>query len=562
MGLVYRAYDPTADRVVALKVLPIHLARDFEFEQRFRREARIAASLNDPHIVPIHRYGEIDGQLYVEMRLIEGRDLGEYIAENGGRLVPERAVAVIEQIALALDAAHGAGLVHRDVKPQNILVTTHGDFVYLIDFGIARAAADTALTHTGQTMGSMAYMAPERFRGATVDYRVDVYSLACVLYECLTGRRPYPGESLEEQLNAHLNTSPPLPSETADALIVFDAVVTRGMAKDLEDRYQTAIELATAARAALEDRGKHCGGDPTQSAALVIPRPTFPTPGPGSLAHDAQADPSPRRRASLGIGLSALVLCAVTALVVASVTRSHSPTNVLSTPSGASGNASEPETGGASPPVAPLPPFDPPTDLGANCQYPASGQRSPKPVNPPPSGKVPTTPAVINALISTNFGGIGIQLANAKAPCTVNSFTSLVKQHFFDDATCSRMANLAVGSLLQCGGPANDESGGPGYKVDDEYPVNQYRRGDPALKQPAIYPRGALIMIHDDRNANGSQFAMVYHDSLINPEYTVFGTVDENGLATVDKIAKLEISNGNDEGRPGKAVVINSVHLS
>ncbi|WP_152531459.1 serine/threonine-protein kinase, partial [Mycobacterium sp. UM_CSW] len=185
MGRVYRAYDPATDRVVALKVLPPHLAEDNQFQQRFRREARIAAGLNDPHIVPIHGYGEIDGQLYVDMRLIEGRDLADYIVQSGGRLSPERTVAVIEQVAAALDTAHSVGLIHRDIKPKNILVTAARDFVYLIDFGLARAQTDTELTGTGATMGTVAYLAPERFRGTT-DHRADVYSLACVLYECLT----------------------------------------------------------------------------------------------------------------------------------------------------------------------------------------------------------------------------------------------------------------------------------------------------------------------------------------------------------------------------------------
>src|ERR1700733_8838609 len=214
MGQVFRAHDTVTDRIVALKVLPSHLAGAPVFQQRFRREAHAAAGLSDPHVVPIHGYGEIDGQLYVDMRLIEGRDLVDYITADGGRLSPERAVAVVEQVAAALDTADGVGLIHRDIKPKNILVTQARDFVYLIDFGIARAATDTSLTNTGHTMGTVAYMAPERFRGTT-DHRADVYSLACVLYECLTGSRPYPGDSIEVQLNGHLNTPPPRPSLTA-----------------------------------------------------------------------------------------------------------------------------------------------------------------------------------------------------------------------------------------------------------------------------------------------------------------------------------------------------------
>ncbi|ETB07973.1 protein kinase, partial [Mycobacterium avium subsp. silvaticum ATCC 49884] len=299
MGRVYRAYDATTDRVVALKVLPPHLAEDQDFQQRFRREARIAAGLNDPHVVPIHGYGEIDGQLYVDMRLIEGRDLAHYITENGGRLSPQRAVAVIEQVAAALDSAHRAGLIHRDVKPMNVLVTTARDFVYLIDFGLARAQADTALTQTGATMGTVAYMAPERFTGTT-DHRADVYSLACVLHECLTGKRPFAGDSLEEQLNAHLNTAPPRPSATAPEVpAAFDAVIARGMAKDPERRYQSVTELAEAARAAL--------------ASGAVEKPSAPTTQPRAA----------RRVRAAVVGASALTLAVVAAVVVAMVTHGH-----------------------------------------------------------------------------------------------------------------------------------------------------------------------------------------------------------------------------------------------
>jgi serine/threonine protein kinase len=240
MGQVFRAYDTTTGRVVALKVLPQHLAEDREFKERFRREARTAASLNDPNIVPIHGYGEINGQLYVDMRLIEGRDLATYIAEKGGRLSPSQSVAVVEQVAAALDSAHPVGLVHRDVKPSNILVADARDFVYLIDFGIARTATDTPLTHSGETMGTLDYMAPERFWGTT-DLRADVYSLACVLYECLTGCRPYSGTSIEEQLRGHLDTPPPQPSAMAPGIPpAFDEVIARGMAKNPAERAATA----------------------------------------------------------------------------------------------------------------------------------------------------------------------------------------------------------------------------------------------------------------------------------------------------------------------------------
>jgi serine/threonine-protein kinase len=189
MGQVFRAFDTSTNRVVALKVLPSHLAEDRQFRQRFQREANVAAGLTDPHIVPIHGFGEIDGRLYVDMRLVEGRDLQSLLAE--GPVEPAPSVAIIEQVAAALDAAHRAGLVHRDVKPSNILVTDH-DFVYLIDFGIAFAAEQTALTGSGNVIGTWPYMAPERFGSGQVDARSDIYALACVLHECLTGIRPFP----------------------------------------------------------------------------------------------------------------------------------------------------------------------------------------------------------------------------------------------------------------------------------------------------------------------------------------------------------------------------------
>lgn len=250
MGEVWRAHDTNTDRVVALKVLPPHLADDQMFQKRFRREARVAAALYEPHVVPIHGYGEIDGHLYVDMRLIVGEDL-ETILKRGP-LEPARAVAIIEQVAAALQAAHSEGLVHRDVKPSNILVTEN-DFAYLIDFGIARTAGSTGLTSTGSTIGTWAYMAPERFGMGEPDPRSDVYALACVLHQTLTGYRPFPGDSVEQQVAGHLSTPPPRPSDlNARVPRAFDAVIANGMAKDVNHRYSTAAELAAAARAALD----------------------------------------------------------------------------------------------------------------------------------------------------------------------------------------------------------------------------------------------------------------------------------------------------------------------
>jgi ABC-type amino acid transport substrate-binding protein/predicted Ser/Thr protein kinase len=273
MGEVWRAYDTRTDRIVALKVLPAHLADDATFQQRFRRESQAAAGITEPHVVPIHGYGEIDGRLYLDMRLIDGRNLGTILNDTDKPLTPTFAVKVVEQVAAALDAAHEAGLIHRDIKPSNILITDR-EFVYLIDFGLARTAGDSGLTTAGSTLGTMAYMAPERFEGKQVDSTADIYALACVLYECLTGVRPYPADSLEQQIAGHMTQPVPRPSATDARLAPFDDVMAKGMAKKPAKRYPTAGELAAAARRALNApvRSTGSGRHSAQRARPTRPR--------------------------------------------------------------------------------------------------------------------------------------------------------------------------------------------------------------------------------------------------------------------------------------------------
>jgi serine/threonine protein kinase len=267
MGEVWKAFDTDTDRVVAVKILPKQLVDDAMFQERFRREARAAAGLNEPHVVPIHAFGEMDGRLYVDMKLIKGRDLQSIVAD--GPLDPDRAVNIIEQVASALAAAHQGGLVHRDVKPSNILVAAD-DFAYLIDFGIARAAGETGLTSMGATIGTWAYMAPERIESGKVDPRSDVYSLACVLHECLTGQRPFPGESFEQLAAAHIRKPPPTPSELRFGLARgLDHVVARGMAKNPSQRFPTTRALARAARQAITPTAPHLSARPAPQAPTV-----------------------------------------------------------------------------------------------------------------------------------------------------------------------------------------------------------------------------------------------------------------------------------------------------
>ncbi len=276
MGEVWRARDTEADRIVAIKVLPALLSEDEEFQKRFRREAHAAARLNSPHVIPIHRYGEIDGRLYLDMRLIEGRDLAAVLAD--GALDPARAIHIVGQVAKALQAAHRVGLLHRDIKPSNILLD-EDDFAYLIDFGIARTIGETRMTQTGGAIGTYNYIAPERLAiGVDEDARADIYSLACVLYECLTGGPPFPGETMPQLVAAHLHAPPPRPSITRPGVPAeIDEVIATGMAKDPNNRYATTVELANAARDAI---------------TAPIPRPT-PSPAPHQQAAQPPAGPVP-----------------------------------------------------------------------------------------------------------------------------------------------------------------------------------------------------------------------------------------------------------------------------
>ena len=207
-----------------------------------------------------------------------------------------------------------------------------------------------------------------------------------------------------------------------------------------------------------------------------------------------------------------------------------------------------------------LPAFMPSQNLGANCQYPATTEPAAKRATPPRTGTVPTQPATVPAGIVTDRGSIGLKLANDRAPCTVNNFASLAGQGFFDGTQCHR---LTTGDLatLQCGDPSATGTGGPGYRFPNEYPTNQYRLSDPSVQQPVVYPRGTVAMANAGPGTNGSQFFLVYEDSLLPPTYTVFGTVDKTGLATLDAIADDGVADGSHDGKPAKPVTIKSASM-
>lgn len=293
MGQVYRAHDTEIGRDVAIKVLPPELAGEPGYPERFRREAFTVARLNEPHIIPIYDTGEINGRLYLAMPIVDGVDLQTLLARDE-TMAPAMAVKVIEQVADALDAAHAAGLVHRDIKPSNVLLTP-SEFAYLIDFGIAHDTKETRLTQTGSVIGTLAYMAPERFTTGTADARADVYALACVLHECLTGQSPYGGKSMEQVMAGHLTMDPPSPAALRPGVPPgFDSVIARGMAKDPEQRYQTASQLAVAARAALTSTAPPpTRTTPTGDSTSLISRPEPPTMAISSAPPPVPPPPPP-----------------------------------------------------------------------------------------------------------------------------------------------------------------------------------------------------------------------------------------------------------------------------
>ena len=252
MSVMYRATDIRLGRKVALKVIAEHLTEDPEFRERFVDEARNTSAIDHANVVPLYDFGEVDGLLYIAMRLVDGSDLASLVKD--GRLEPDRAVALLSQVAEALDNLHERGLVHLDVKPANVLVTSResaAEHIYVADFGLTRRGATGHRTRGGDFLGSPTYAAPEHLRGEPVDARTDAYSLACVLFACLSGRPPFQG-AVPEVIQGHLNREPPSLTEVVPSLPPgIDEVIRRGMAKSPANRYATCRELLAAAKQAL-----------------------------------------------------------------------------------------------------------------------------------------------------------------------------------------------------------------------------------------------------------------------------------------------------------------------
>src|SRR3954464_7111505 len=326
MGVVYVATHLALNRRVALKLIAPDLAADEGFRERFKQESMTAASIDHPNVIPIYHAGEEDGKLYITMRYVEGTDLRAMIARDG-KIPPRQAAEIVSQVAAALDAAHKSGLVHRDVKPANVLIGEAGQ-AYLTDFGLTKhAGSKSGLTKTGMFVGTLDYIAPEQLQGGPVDARVDVYALGCVLYQTLTGVAPVPRDTEPAKTWAHMQEEPPpiVPSHP-DVPGQFEEVVRRAMAKKPDDRYPSAGDLGRAALAAAEARDVATGersvatgeAAPTQGMAAA-PLPP-PTPATYVEAPPPPAGAPPRRNllpfAIAGTGL--IVIGAIVAVIASS----------------------------------------------------------------------------------------------------------------------------------------------------------------------------------------------------------------------------------------------------
>ncbi|MEU1548413.1 protein kinase [Nocardia sp. NPDC005745] len=441
MGEVWLAHDTTADRAVALKVLTTAYAADPKFRQRFTREARLAAQVRGPHLVPIHSFGELDGRLYIDMEFIEGSDVAALL-RRAGRLEPERAIEIVVQTASALDIAHRAGLVHRDVKPSNIMVTPDGT-AYLIDFGTAQRSDQPAITATGNVVGTLAYMAPERFDGSAVP-QSDQYSLACVLYECLTGRRPFDDGDPPRMLRAHLMQTPPLASALNPALPpALDAVIARGMAKDPALRWSSAGELASAGYAALT-------GQDATTVELASSVPTFVLPPPRGVVRTGAA---PGARTSSGSRLALVAFAALVALVAGSLWLGR------------------PDAADAGPASAPAPspkqePSAPPSHVPAT--------RAPVPISAPilvlPGAGQPCDPAVDAHSVTVD----GLVLTCTPLAADRSSWLPAAP-------AAGGVAAENVDDSNQSGQPASNDKPGRG-KPDHANPGNGHGNGKPKAK--------------------------------------------------------------------------------
>src|SRR5664279_4136142 len=398
MASVYEATDLRLNRNVALKILSQELTQGTDFRERFMRESRFAAAIDHPNIVPIYDAGEADGLLYIAMRYVRGSNLADLLSKDGP-LEPRRALAILAPVADSLDTAHHAGLVHRDVKPANILLTAatgreRHEHVYLTDFGLTKkTSALTKMTATGNVVGTMAYISPEQIRGEPLDARTDLYAFGCVAYECLTGVAPFVRDDQAALLWAHLNEPPPAVSAHRPELQRADPVIARVLAKNPDNRYHTCDEFVQALTDALLD-GRHSPGS-VLTAAVPRPDPMTSSPPSGVMALPSGVTPTEApapSRAGEGqhpAATAGAVDGAADSAAERAPSSGHGWPSVPPSrmPNAESGEFGAPPPGapppGAPPPGAP-PPGAPPPGAPPPGTYPRSGPQARPPAAGPP----------------------------------------------------------------------------------------------------------------------------------------------------------------------------------
>ena len=354
MGVVYRATQVRLERVVALKVIAPELASDPAFRERFQREARLLASVDDPNVVPVYEADEAEDQLFLSMRWIDGGDLADEIAGTGG-LEPDRAQRLLAQVASGLDAVHAHGLIHGDLKPANMLIerrSAGSDRAFLSDFGAGRSLEATA---TGNWLGTVDYVAPETIRGAPPDARSDRYGLACVLFEALTGSPPFHRDTAWATMWAHYSDPIPSACERRPALPrAVDAVLARGLAKDPDERYATSERLMQALADALVSARGEATGPVDRLAAPPAARPAPPAGGESApavpAAHAGARRPLGGRRGVLALGGAVLAVCVIAAVVIIIASSGSSPRKVIP-PAAAPATITRTQLGAGSQPI-------------------------------------------------------------------------------------------------------------------------------------------------------------------------------------------------------------------
>ncbi|RMI30621.1 peptidylprolyl isomerase [Nocardia stercoris] len=587
-GTMFLARRPGGAGELPIEVMPAAWAEVPAIRAAVEQSARYSGVNNHPCVAPVFdRCMPADPVLWLALRPIPAGSSVSAVGNRPARMEPDRAIRIVEQLAGALDYAHERGIVHGNVTPAAILVQRDesGERALLSGFGLARRLEPAG---AGQ-VADLGCTAPERWTpGAVLGAGADVYSLGCTLFQLLTGVPVVSGDDPGAVGAAHRYAPPPSPRELRpDLPAALDTVIATALAKEPADRYATCGQLAAAARQALDAAMPSAPGlaparpdaqpaSSAQPASAALPdfsaqEDSLTQPnsdGLPSAATDfaALGDLAAQRRVSAHppgpgrgekIAVIALVTAAVGTVVAVSAAAAGIRPATEDHPAAAAPVAS---TTAAPAPAKPLLPSPNPRPATVDCSYHAAPAAVPGITQPATAGI--STAGTAQVALDTGQGPMSLTLDRSEAPCTVDSFLNLVAQNYFDNSPCHRLTDAPSLKVLQCGDPTGKGTGTPGYEFANEYPSDQIAPDNPNAGQPVTYSRGVVAMANSDRpgmpteGTNGSQFFLVIGDSELPPDYTVFGTVDPTGLATLDRIAAAGTADASQDGAPANPVVI------